>query len=159
MMVTTSQLFAVHACANFLIPLCAGAPQGDPGDRQQRSLRAPSSGVRQEEADSSQAAHAQDGRGVSATSKGNLSERRGKELRSLKPSTRLLQVGLWEEAWQHQAGEGAGASEAQVQAGAQGRPEGDQEGLTLPGQREAQGGHGQVSERRAAASRPYLFID
>lgn len=58
-------LWCVCVFADGLIPLCAGAPQGDPGDPQRRSLRAPSSGVRQEEADSSQAPHAQDGRGVS----------------------------------------------------------------------------------------------
>lgn len=71
-------------------------------------------------------------------------------MKSLAP---FLQVGLWEEARQHQAGEGEGASEAQVQAGAQGRPEGDQEGHALPGRREAQGGHGQVS-----GDVVYLFI-
>lgn len=59
-------LCVLRVCvADGLIPLCAGAPQGDPGGRQRRSLRAPSSGVRQEEADSSEAPHAKDGRGVS----------------------------------------------------------------------------------------------
>lgn len=48
----------------------------------------------------------------------------------------------------HQGGEGEGAAEAQVQEGVQGRAEGDQEGLALPGQREAEGGHGQVGMRR-----------
>lgn len=48
------------------------------------------------------------------------------------------QVGLWEEAWLHQRGEGDGATETQVQEGVQGRSEGAQEGLKLPGQREAQ---------------------
>lgn len=60
-----------------------------------------------------------------------------------------MQAGLREEARQHQAGEGEGASQAQVQTGAQGRPEGGEEGRALPGQREAQGGHGQVRMRRA----------
>lgn len=63
--------------ADGLIPLCAGAPRGDPGDPQRRSLRAPSSGVRQEEANSSQAPHAQDGRGVSTSTEANLSGGRG----------------------------------------------------------------------------------
>ena len=56
------------------------------------------------------------------------------------------QVGLWKEAWQHQRGEREGATAAQVQEGVQGRSEGDQEGLTLPGQREAQRGHEQVGD-------------
>lgn len=66
----------VYVCINVPIPLCAGAPQGDPGDRRRRSLRAPSSGVRQEEADSSQAPHAQAGGSVSRNGGGDLSRRR-----------------------------------------------------------------------------------
>lgn len=79
MMVIMTQLYCV-CCANCLLPVRAGAPQGDPGDCQRRSLRAPSSGVRQEEADSPQAAHAQDGGGVSTGSRGNLSDGRGERV-------------------------------------------------------------------------------
>lgn len=50
----------------------------------------------------------------------------------------MCQVGLWKETWQHQRGEREGAIEAQIQEGVQGRSEGDQEGLALLGQREAQ---------------------
>lgn len=59
------------------------------------------------------------------------------------------QVGLRKEAWQHQRGERQGANEAQVQEGVQGRSEGNQEGLALPGPREAQRGHEQVGIRRS----------
>lgn len=133
--------------------LRAGAARGDPGGRRRRSLRAPSPGVRQEEADPSQAPHAQAGRGVSRNGGGGRPGRGAPPPRGEVTGFLLLQAGLREEARQHQAGEREGASEAQVQAGAQGRPEGDQEGLALPGRREAQGGHGQVSRDVV-----YLFI-
>lgn len=58
-------LSRTHVCSFYDCHLLVGASQGDPGDHQQRSLRSPSAGFRQEEADSSQAAHAQNRRGVS----------------------------------------------------------------------------------------------
>lgn len=56
----------------------------------------------------------------------------------------ICQAGLRKEAWQQQRGEREGATAAQIQEGVQGRFEGDQEGLALPGQREAQRSHEQV---------------
>lgn len=65
----------------------------------------------------------------------------------------VRQVGLRKEARQHPRGEREGAIEAQVQEGVQGRSEGDQEGLALPGQREAQRGHEQVGTARSVKAK------
>lgn len=56
----------------------------------------------------------------------------------------------------HQGGEGEGTAEAQVQEGVQGRAEGDQEGLALPGQREAEGGREEVGMRRRWRAKMFL---